>query len=394
MADPFRAFEALRRHDPVHFSSPLGGWLLTRYDDVKLACSDRRFSADRVGPFFRRLDDGNHPYGQLEKLLGSWAVFTDPPRHTRLRALLNRAFTPRVVEGLRPQIAGLVEQLLEEAADGDRLDLMSGLAYPLPALVIMLLLGVPREDLDRVKQWSDELALFVGSAQRSVDKYGRAERAIGEMAEYFRRLVAEHQAATCPVAKRHDLLGELIAARDAGDKLSDDELLATAILLLFAGHETTTNLIGNGTLAMIRCPGAWDELRSRPQIIETAVEELLRYDGPTGAVVRVALEDVTLGGRTIRAGQRVFAMVNAANRDPAAFAEPDRLDLCRTNNRHLTFGHGIHFCLGAPLARVEAQIAFSAMAQRWSRVELAADDVTWSDSLVLRGVRSLPLVAR
>lgn len=389
IANPFPTFAQLRQHDPVHLSKPLGGWLLTRYEDVKLACSDRRFSADRIGPFFRRLEDGQHRYGQLEKLLGGWAVFTDPPRHTRLRALLNRAFAPRVVEGLRGQIEELVERLLDATPSDGGLDLIAELAYPLPALVIMLLLGVPTEDLERVKHWSDELALFVGSSQRSEGKYVRAEQAIGEMADYFRRLVTEHHRTGRP-----DLLGELIAVRDAGDKLSDDELLSTAILLLFAGHETTTNLIGNGMLALAGAPAAWDALRREPALVESAVEELLRYDGPSGAVVRVVSEDVQLGGRTMRAGQRVFAMVNAANRDPDVFDDPERIDLARANNRHLAFGHGIHFCLGAPLARLEANIVFTAMSRRWTRIELAAEELVWSDSLVLRGVKSLPLTVR
>lgn len=386
-ADPFPLFARLRSSDPLHWSDKLGGWLLTRYDDVKLVCSDRRFSADRIGPFFRRLDNGRHPYQQLARLLDGWAVFTDPPRHTRLRGLLNRAFTPSVVEGLRPQIERLVDELITAAtASKSTVDLIAELAYPLPAQVIMLLLGVPPTSLEQFKHWSDELALFVGSASQATDKYARAERAIGEMGDYFRDLVAEHQR-----QPRADLLGELVAVRDAGDRLSDDELISTAILLLFAGHETTTNLIGNGMLSLLRHPEAWRQLRDDPALIPSAVEELLRYDGPTGAVVRIAWEDVQLGNRTIGAGQRVFAMVNAANRDGEQFPLPDALDLARTNNRHLAFGHGIHFCLGAPLARLEGQAAFAAMTRRWPRVELAAGSLTWSDSLVLRGVKSLPL---
>jgi cytochrome P450 len=389
IADPYPALGRLRERDPVHWSPLLKGWVLTRHADVKLALTDQRLSADRITPFL------DHHRGttqeellELGRRLGLWVVFMDPPRHTRIRGLLNRVVTARVVEGLRPRIREIVDGLLD-AAPGDRVDVIRDLAYPLPLTVIGDLLGVPREDRARLKQWSDELASFVGSALLTPDRYARAGASLREMSEYFGRLLAERRR-----APRDDVLSRLIAAEEGGQGLDQDELVATSILLLFAGHETTTNLIGNGLLALLRHPEAAEDWRHHPAITAPAVEELLRYDGPSQAMVRIVREDLDLEGGRLRRGDRVFALVNAANRDPRQFAEPDRLDLRRRENRHLAFGAGIHFCLGAPLARLEAQIAFPAILARWPAITLAADRLEWLDSLVFRGVRALPVAIR
>jgi len=387
LADPYPVLRHLQDEDPVHWSEILGGWVLTRYDDVKAVLGDPRLSSDRITPFVNHYTKGGGgELGELGRLVGLWAVFTDPPTHTRLRGLMNRAFTSRAVEQLRPRIADIVAELLEAVQPRGRMDVIHDFAYPLPITVIAEMIGVPREDREAFKVWSDELAAFIGSALATPDKYERAARAIAAMAEYFRRMIPARRAIPC-----EDIMSALVAAQERDDPFGEDELVASCILLLFAGHETTTNLIGNGVLALLRHPAQARALRDHAALTGSAVEEILRYDGPTPAMVRVAVEDIGLRGRTIRRGDRIFTMINAANRDPRQFAEPDRLDLARANNRHIAFGYGIHFCLGAPLARLEAQIALPALLRALGEPALDIGELTWLDSLVFRGVKSLPV---
>jgi len=387
LADPYPVLHQLQDEDPVHWSEILGGWVLTRYDDVKAALGDTRLSSDRITPFVNHYAKGRGgELGELGRLVGLWAVFTDPPTHTRLRGLMNRAFTSRAVEQLRPRIEEIVAELLGAVQPLGRMDVIRDFAYPLPITVIAEMIGVPREDREAFKIWSDELAKFIGSAFATPDKYERAARAITAMADYFRRMIPARRA-----NPREDIMSALVAAWERDDPRSEDELVASCILLLFAGHETTTNLIGNGVLALLRHPAQARALRDRADLTGSAVEEILRYDGPTPVMVRVAVEDIGLEGHTIRRGDRVFTMINAANRDPRQFAEPDRLDLARVNNRHIAFGYGIHFCLGAPLARLEAQIALPAFLRALGEPALDVSEPAWLDSLVFRGVTSLPV---
>ncbi|MBX9656690.1 cytochrome P450, partial [bacterium] len=287
---------------------------------------------------------------------------------------------------LESRIRILIDQLLDPIVNNGEMDLIADLAYPLPASVILDMLGLPCDDLDRIKVWSDELALFVGSSVNTPDKYKRATDSITSMNEYFHAAI--HRRRRTP---GDDLLTALLAAQEQGDLLSDDELVATCVLLVFAGHETTTNLIGNGILSLLRHPTELSRLRDEPGLMPLAVEELLRFDGPAASVVRIATEDISLHGQKILAGDRVFAMLNAANRDPRQFANPETLDIARKENRHLAFGHGIHFCIGAPLARMEAKLAISAILQRCPNLDLQSRPLHWNNSLVLRGVRSLPV---
>jgi cytochrome P450 len=386
LADPYPAFERLREEDPVHWSEVLGGWVLTRYADVRAALAEPRLSADRITPFLaRRAPTVSEAVEALLRRVGLWVVFTDPPVHTRLRGILGRVFTGRVVELRRARVAALVDALLDRAAEVGEIDLIRDFAYPLPIAVIGDLLGVPPEDHERLKGWSDELATFVGSALATADRHERAARGVGEMHAYFERLVARRRAAPAD-----DLVTALVAAQERGEPLSREELVASCVLLLFAGHETTTNLIGNGALALLHHPAAARAWRDDPELAAPAVEELLRYDGPTAAMVRVAREDLRFGGRMVKGGDRLFLMINAADRDPRQFTEPDRLDFRRADNRHIAFGHGIHFCLGAPLARLEGQVALGALVARFPDLAPVAAPV-WLDSVVFRGMRSLPV---
>ena len=389
VADPYPVFHRLREDDPVHWSEILGGWVLTRYADVKAALSDPRLSADRITPFARSREAGGDNLATLLRLIGLWAVFTDPPRHTRLRGLMNLAFTSRAVERLRPQITRIVSELLAAMDARGGGDLIRDFAYPLPVAVIADMLGVPREDSERFKAWSDELATFVGSAFGAPDKYARAGRSAAAMADYFRVAIAERRA-----SPRDDIMSALTAARDRGEALSEDEVVASCMLLLFAGHETTTNLIGNAALAFMRNPEPAEAVRADVALAVAAVEEGVRYDGPTQAMVRVATDEVKIGGTPLPRGARIFTMINAANRDPRQFPDPDRLDVRRELGRHIAFGYGIHFCLGAPLARLEGQIALPAVLARRPRLACEEDRVVWLDSLVFRGVRALPVAFR
>jgi hypothetical protein len=292
----------------------------------------------------------------------------------------------RSIQALRPQVESLTQWLLDSIGERRQFDFISEFAGPLPAMVIMDMLGAPREELTRLKRLSDEMALFIGSARDASEKYARAAAATREMAAIFRELVTARRA-----APQNDLLTELVRLDDAGDRLSEDELVAMCILLLFAGHETTTHHLANGLRALLAFPEELERLRDNAALAPAAVEELLRYDGPIGAQVRIVLEPHELHGKALRAGDRVFILMNAANRDPRAYDEPDRVDLGRNGVPHLTFGFGAHLCLGFPLARLEGQVALPALLARWRRIEIAAPRLDWMDSMVLRGMKALPL---
>jgi cytochrome P450 len=358
--DPYPLYHRLRAEDPVH-QSPLGLWVLSRYDDILMLLRDPRFG--RRG--FQALISAR--FGRAG--LGPSMLLQDPPDHTRLRTLVNKAFTPRVIEGLRGRIQQMVDALLDAAADRGEMDLIADFAYPLPVSVICEMVGVPAQDRDRFRHWSNDVARSLDAlVLADPDVVARASAAGDAMNAYFRDLVAERRR-----APRADLLSALIAVEEAGDRLSTEELFANVVLLLLAGHETTANLLGNGVLALLRHPEELLRLRRDPSMIESAVEELLRYDSPVQRVSRITNEDVTIGDRTIPTGSLVLALLGAANRDPAHFAGPDRLDLTREDNRHLAFGWGIHFCLGAPLARMETRIGLAAMLRRMRDVRLLPD---------------------
>lgn len=391
VSDPFPLYARLRDEDPAHWSPSLKAWVLTRYDDVKRVCVDTAaMSSDRLRPFFAALPAPEAvQVGQLMRYLTQWMVFRDPPEHTRLRRLAAKVFNARSIHALRGGVEAISRWLLDALQGRAEFDLIAEFAGPLPALVIMQMLGVPRAELHRLRHLSDEMALFIGSARDVSDKYVRAEAATAEMAALFRTLIAMRRARPA-----HDLLTDLVQVDDRGDRLSDDELVATCVLLLFAGHETTTHHIANGMRALLAFPAELARLRAQPDLAAAAVEELLRYDGPIGAQVRIVQQNQTMHGKALARGERVFLFLNAANRDPRAYHDPDRLDLQRRGVPHLTFGFGAHLCLGFPLARLEGQIALSALLARWRTIELSAPSLEWIDSMVLRGMKAMPLRVR
>ncbi len=390
LADPFPIYRRMQDEDPAHWSPRMKAWILTRYDDVKRACLDKGMSSDRLRPFFASMPGPEAArIGDIIRYLSLWMVFRDPPDHTRLRRLTSKVFHLKSMRDMRPNIESLTAMLLEAIGEREEFDFIEAFAGPLPALVIMDMLGVPRTELGKVKRMSDDMALFIGSSRTSPEKYDIAESATREMAEFFRAMILERRSAA-----RRDLLSELVHLEDAGDRLTDDELVATCILLLFAGHETTTNHIANSTRSLMAFPGEMDKLRADPGLAARAGEELLRYDGPSGAQVRIVGIEHQLHGKTLKAGDRVFIMLNAANRDPRAYPDPDRVALERDGVPHLTFGFGLHICLGFPLARLEGEIGIPAVARHFRRIEHASEP-QWINSMVFRGMKSMPVrVAR
>ena len=377
-ADPHPVWRRLRSEDPVH-ASPRG-WLVTRYRDATAVLRDHRFSAS---PTHRRGGDlvPTGPRQPGTRLL----VFLDPPDHTRLRGLVNKAFTPQVVRGLRPRVEALVGELLDQVEPRGRMELLGDLAYPLPVAVICELLGVPAADRRQFRAWSAAAARLL-DGELPEDALAQGVEAVAGFVAYFGELLGDR--------RRHpagDLLSALVAAEEAGDRLTLEELQATVVLLFVAGHETTVNLIGNGVLALLRHPDQLRRLRADPGLGRLAVEELLRFDGPVTVTARFATVASEVGGQPIAAGEEVVVSLAAANRDPEVFAEPDRLDLGRADNHHLAFSAGMHYCLGASLARLEGEVALRALLGRLPRLRLAGPEPRWRDHLVLRGLDSLEL---
>lgn len=387
LADPYGYYRRLREADPILRDEEMRVWVLTRYADVSAILRDPRFSSARIEAEMRGLEEaGLAPLRPLFEFVGDMMLFSDPPKHTRLRRIVNKAFTPRVIEGMRESIQRVVDELLDAVQARGRMDVIRDLAYPLPTTVIAEMLGVPSEERDQFKEWSDDFAVFLGTFQPNERQMARALRSIREISEYFRGTVS-HLRRT----PRANLLSALARAEDEGDALSEQELLANALLLLAAGHETTTNLIGNGLLALLQHPDQLDRLKDDPALIASAVEECLRFSSPVQLTTRVVLEDLEIGGKAIWHNQYAVLLIGAANRDPDQFPDPDRFDIDRPENRHLAFGHGPHFCLGAPLARLEGQIAIGSVIRRLPDLRLATDRWEWQPTPTFRGLRALPV---
>ena len=386
-ADPYPFYHRLRTEDPVYRDEEMRTWVLTRYADVVAIVRDPRFLADRIDPAMDALEEmGLAELRPLYRVLTRQILFTDPPDHTRLRRLVNKAFTPRAVEGMRAHIQQIVDGLLDAVEPSGRMDVIRDLAYPLPTVVIAEMLGVPPEDRDRFKKWSDDFAVFLGTLTPAQEQSVQALKSVFEAQRYFHGVVTQLRQ-----NPKENLLSALARAEEQGDMLTEEELLANSILLLAAGHETTTNLIGNGLLALLQHPDQLELLRDDPSLVESAVEELLRYNSPVQLTSRLVKEDLEIGGKQVWHNQWITLLLGAANRDPAQFPDPDRLDITRRDNRHVSFGQGPHFCLGAGLARLEGQIAISTVLRRLPKLRLATDRLRWHETPAFRGLTALPV---
>jgi len=383
-ADPYPLYRQMREEDPVHFDGWV--WNLTRHADVMLAFTDPRFSSDRFGPPDWLEPDYAREVAPLYDVSNLMILFMDPPDHTRLRSLVAQAFSAKMIEAMRPKIQSAVDELLNNAAPSGEMDIIADLANPLPGIVIADMLGVPQEDQPRFKEWANDYARFLGTLSAETELRDDANRAVIELSDYIREVASQRR-----VEPRDDLITALVQAEDHGERLTHDELVATCFLLLFAGNETTTNLIGNGVLTLLRNPDAHTQLREQPALIRTAIEEFLRWEAPVQFTDRLVLDDIEIGGQRILAGQGVRTILGAANRDPAQFDHPETLDLTRRPNRHIGFAHGIHFCLGAPLARAEGQIAINTLVARFPHLTPTTNHIEWQRNHVFRSLKSLPV---
>ena len=386
LADPYPLYHRLRAEDPVHWDPYLHAWVVTRYADVVTVF--QRFSADRTPTPEGLAALGLETLAPIARVMVRQMLFLDPPAHGRLRGLASKAFTPRRVEALRSHVQAITDGLLDSAraVGAGRMDLIADLAYPLPAIVTAEMLGVPASDRDQLKAWSEDFAEVLGNFQHNPDRAPRVLRSVAEMGAYFRDAVRDHR-----VRPRDDLISAFLAAEQDGDRLSEEEIVANLIVVMVGGQETTTNLIGNGLLTLLRHPDELEKLRADLSLIPSAVEELLRYESPSQHTARLAPDDVELGGKHIRKRQAVIVVMGAANRDPERFPDPDRLDLARTDNRHVAFAWAAHFCFGAPLARLEGQIAFDTVLRRLPDLRLEPSPLVWRENLGLRGLTALPV---
>lgn len=388
--DPYPALARIRETEPVYWSDRWGVWVLTRHDQAMAMLREpRRFS--NAGRFSAFLDDlppeaADH-VRPLRRHYSSGMLQSDPPDHTRLRPLVNRAFTPRVVEGSRVRIEQVVRELIATFRERGQADLLHEFAYPLPAIVICELMGVPVGDRELLIELSDGVVGIQRSGRAVVDEYlVTSARSVVAMEDYFRDLCRQRR-----MHPRDDLITGLVQAEEAGDRLDEAELISMCTTMMVAGHETTRNLIGNGMYLLLQRPDAVGEIAADPTIIDPAIEEMLRFESPIARAWRRVAADTQLEGRQLLAGQLVYLMLGAANRDPRVFPDPDVFDIRRTENRHLAFGFGVHFCLGAPLSRLEARIAFPELLRELPGLRLARSDLRWNESVTHRGLTALPV---
>jgi cytochrome P450 len=387
LANPYPFYHQLQQEDPVHWDPFLHAWVVTRYEDVTTVL--RSFSA-KCAPEPERLSEiGLSSMSEIGRTMVRQMLFMDPPVHTSLRGICSVAFTPHRVESLRRHVQAIVDSLLEPHLVDARIELMGDFANRLPAIVMAEMLGLPTSDHGKLKTWSAQFAEILGNLQHNADSAARTLQSLEEMSNYFQAAIREQ--------RNHPgsgMIAALIAAQLDGQYLSEESIIANCILLTVGGQETTPNLIGNGMLSLLRHPDQISRLRQDPSLLASAIDELLRYEAPSQHTTRIAPEDTRLGNRHIRKQQSVIAVMGAANRDPDRFADPDRLDITRQDNRHLAFGAGAHFCFGAPLARLEGQIAFSTLLQRTLDIQLETESLVWRENLGLRGLQALPLALK
>lgn len=383
-ADPYPFYQRLRERSPVHWDPFMSTWVVTRYDDVVSVL--HAFSADRTPNEAQMQAMGLPRLGPVAELMARQMLFRDAPDHTRLKKLCYAAFTPRRVEAMEEQVSDIARGLIDDVRASGGMDLIADFAEPFPALVTAGMLGVPLADHRQLKAWSADFAEMLGNFQHNPDRIDRVLKTVADMTAYFRSAVREQA-----LNPRDGLIGALTLAEIDGARLSEEEVIANAIVTMVGGQETTTNLIGNGMLTLMRQPDRLAELRDDPELLASGVEELLRYESPSQHTARIARDDTPIGGKLIRKGAAVMAVMAAGNRDPDRFADPDRLDLRRTDNRHLAFGWGAHFCFGAPLARMEARIAFAALLDRLDDIRVEGGPLGWRTNSGLRGLTALPI---
>ncbi|HLJ36414.1 MAG TPA: cytochrome P450 [Ktedonobacteraceae bacterium] len=393
LANPYPLYHRLRSEDPVHWDPFLHAWVVTRYTDVVTVF--QKFSANRTPTPEQLTTLGLSALTPLAQVMVHQMLFLDNPAHARVRGLASKAFTPRRVEVLRSHIQDITSSLLDAVLAREhtanpgqpgQMDIIADLAYPLPAIVTAEMLGVPTTDWRQLTMWSADFAQVLGNFQHNPDYATRALRSLEEMTAYFRAAVSEQRR-----HPRDGLIHALLSAELDGDRLTEDEVVANTIVTMVGGQETTTNLIGNGMLSLLRNPDQLAKLKADPTIIPSAIEELLRYESPSQHTARLAPDDVMLGGKTISKRQAVIAVMGAANRDPERFVNPDQLDICREDNRHVAFAWASHFCFGAPLARLEGQIAFATLLRRIPAINLQPGPIVWRENLGLRGLKALPV---
>lgn len=384
LANPYPLYRRLRTEDPVHWDPYLYTWVVTRYAEVVEVLY--HYSADRAPTPEQFSALGLGALNPIVNWMLKMMLFMDASAHSRLRNLAASAFSPARVEVLRNHIQDIVNTLIDSVEGKGQMDVIADLGYPLPSIVTAELLGVPEADRDQLKAWSTDLAEMLGSFQHYPDRIPRVLKSMDEMTAYFRDIIRKQRS-----NPREGLINSFMTAEIQGDRLTEDEIIANTIITMTGGQETTTNLIGNGVLSLLQNPDQLKKLRDNPSLLPSAVEELLRYESPIQHTARLAPRDMVLGGKPIRKRQAVIAVMGAANRDPERFPDPDRLDIARKDNRHLAFGAAAHFCFGAPLARIEGQIAFGTLLRRLPDLRLLPGPVTWIPNLGFRGVTKLPV---
>lgn len=387
IANPYRTYNHLRATAPLHWADKFrgGAWLVTRYADVLAGLHDPRLSSKRSHNLTAALPaDVQDEFATFNRIFSKWMLFLDPPDHSRLRKLLNKEFTPNMIQRLRPRIQHVVSALLDQALAKNEMEFMTEFANPLPVRVIAEMLGIPSEDQRDFQIWSDDLADFFGNSTATVDVARRAQNSLIRLTEYFRALLPERRE-----HKGDDLVSLLLRVEEEGEGLTEEELLAQCTLLLVAGHETTRNLLGNGFLALLQHPDQLETLKQNPPLMPSAVRELARYDSPVQFSGRAATTDFSWHGQTILQGQTVILLLGSANHDPQKFSAPERLEMSRDEGMPLSFGHGTHFCIGAALAYTEAEIAFATVLDRTSKLEMLDDAPAWRPNLSFRGLNRL-----
>lgn len=384
LANPYPLYRRLQTEDPVHWDPYLHAWVVSRYEDVVRVL--QRFSAARTPTPEQLTALGLSELNPVARVLVRQMLFMDPPSHTRLRALAAAAFTPPRAQALRSHIQEIMDGLIDGVLPGGRLDVIADLADPLPATVTAELMGVPVADRDQLKTWSTDFSEMLGNFQHNPGRAGLMLKTVEEMASYFRARIREQEH-----HPREGVIHALLTAEIDGDRLSEEEVIANSIITMTGGQETTTNLIGNGLLSLFRNPSELARLREEPSLLPSAVEEMLRYESPIQYTTRLAPADVELRGKVIRKRQAVIALMGAANRDPEHFPDPDRMDITRQDNRHLAFSWGAHYCFGAPLARLEAQIALSTILRRLPDLTLEPTPLVWRRNMGFRGLEALPI---